>query len=314
MSQPSKTVRRTLAAGAGALAAACFLVASPGAEALQSRTSPNAMASQCDRMAGSPYDLQRNFAYPPVAMSNIPGEAVEACRIAFEATQNPRFSYQLGRALNRNAQAAEAMTAYEAAVDSNYAAAMVNVGMLLGRIGDQNAEFSLYTRAADGGNTLAMYNLGVAYRDGLGTTPNGEQAIRWFEKAATAGDDTAAFNIGVIYDEGIIVVEDNETALLWYQMAARGGNADAMVNAGLMLESGEGVKTDLPAAAEMYRQAAIKGDAFAEQKYQAMQQAGIGSVQAPAPAPELSVSNEAVETLVLKSSDVELPKTFVADI
>jgi len=312
MSQPSKTMRRTLAAGAGAFAAACFFALSPGAEALQSRITPEAMAIQCDRLAGSPYDLQRNFEFPPVKMSNIPGEAVEACRVAFEATKNPRFSYQLGRALNRNAQASEAMTAYETAVDSNYAAAMVNVGMLLGRIGDQDAEFSLYTRAAQSGNALAMYNLGVAYRDGLGTTPNGEQAIHWFEKAATVGDDTAAFNIGVIYDEGTIVAEDNETALLWYQMAARGGNADAMVNAGLMLESGEGVKADPAAAAEMYRLAAIKGDAFAEQKYQAMQQAGIGSVQSPAP--DLSVSNEAVETLVLKSADVELPRTFAADI
>ena len=312
MSQSSKIMRRTLAAGVGALTAVCLLTVNSGAQALQGRTSPEAMAERCDQMAGSPYDLQRNMAFAPVKMSNIPGEAVEACRVAFEASKNPRFSYQLGRALNRNAQAGEAMTAYETAVDSNYAAAMVNVGMLLGRIGDQDAEFSLYNRAAQGGNTLAMYNLGVAYRDGLGTLPSGEQAIRWFEKAATAGDDTAAFNIGVIYDEGIVVTEDNETALLWYQMAARGGNADAMVNAGLMLESGEGIKPDLAAAAEMYRMAAIKGDAFAEQKYQAMQLAGIGSVQAPAP--ELSVSNEAVETLVLKSADVELPTTFAADI
>lgn len=310
--QPSKTMRRTLAAGAGALAAACFLAASPGAEALQGRIGPAEMASQCDQMAGSPYDLQRNLSFPPVKMSIIPGEAVEACRVAFEATKNPRFSYQLGRALNRNAQANEAMTAYETAVDSNYPAAMVNVGMLLGRLGDQDAEFSLYTRAAQAGNTLASYNLGVAYRDGLGTKPNGEQAIHWFEKAAAAGDDTAAFNIGVIYDEGIIVPEDNETALLWYDVAARGGNADAMVNAGLMLESGEGVKADPAAAAEMYRQAALKGDAFAEQKYQAMQQAGVGSVQAPAP--ELSVSNEAVETLVLKAADIELTTPYNANI
>src|SRR5690606_26341015 len=115
-------------------------------------------------------------------------------------TGNPRFAYQLGRALNKVEEIDQAMSAFEAAAKADYPAAKVNFGMLLGRLGDHATEFRMYDEAAHGGNTLAAYNLGVAYRDGLGTDTDVGKALYWFEKAAAAGDDTAAFNIAVIYD------------------------------------------------------------------------------------------------------------------
>ncbi|MDP9840283.1 TPR repeat protein [Neorhizobium huautlense] len=260
-----------------------------------------ALQSDCDRMAGSAYDRDRNATFAPVDIDNIDVQAIGVCRTAFEATGNPRFAYQLGRALNKAQEPDEAMAAYEAAVGGGYSAAKVNFGMLMGRLGDVQAEFKLYSEAATSGNVLAQYNLGVAYRDGLGTNPDGQQALKWFEKAAVGGDDTAAFNIGSIYDEGKLVPEDNQTAIAWYDLAAQRGSTDAMINLGLMYENGEGIAANPQRAAEMFRAAADKGDVFGAYKLAQLEDHGV-TPPAPHEPDQLA---ESVSTLVLKQGDVE---------
>lgn len=266
-----------------------------------------AMQAQCDQMAGSPYDLNRNPAYAPVNIEQIDKTAVSACSAAFKETGNPRFAFQLGRALNKTEQADEAMAAYETAVKADYSAAKVNLGMLLGRIGDQAAEFRLYSQAAEAGNILAAYNLGVAYRDGLGTSPDAGKAIYWFEFAAAHGDDTAAFNLGAIYDEGKLVSEDNQMAIAWYDVAAKRGNKDAMINLGLMYEAGEGIAANPQKAAELYAQAAALGDKFGAQKLEEMQTAGVS----PQPSPDLASNGTGFDMLVLGPGDVSIPSSKV---
>lgn len=301
-------VNRGFAVATTAIVVACGMTVSPDAAERANLQLVSAMQNECDQLAGSPYDQQRNDAYAPVDIAQINGGAVDACRMAFEATGNPRFAYQLGRALNNSQQADQAMDAYNAAVKADYPAAKVNFGMLLGRLGDEQQEFRLYSEAAVSGNLLAAYNLGVAYRDGLGTKPDVNKALDWFGKAAAEGDDTAAFNIGAIYDEGQMVPEDNQTAMAWYDLAAQRGNTDAMINLGLMYEAGEGIAANAQKAAEMYRQAAEKGDVFGAYKYLQFQDMGV------AQAPPQAGTVEGVNTLVLKQGDVETPKTAAADI
>lgn len=267
------------------------------------------MQDQCDRMAGSPFDLNRNPAYAPVGIGEVDATATTACRIAYEATGNPRYAFQLGRALNKAEQADQAMSAYETAVKADYAAAKVNLGMLLGRIGDSEAEFRMYKEAAEAGNMLAAYNLGVSYRDGIGTTADANKAIRWFEEAAAHGDMTAAFNIGVIYDEGNQVTEDNQMAIAWYDVAAKGGNKDAMINLGLMYEAGEGIRPNKQTAAALYAQAAALGDEFGASKLQQLQQAGV-QLPEQSPAPEVSSLPQGFDMLVLAPNEVEVPTTL----
>lgn len=266
-----------------------------------------AMQEQCDRMAGSPYDLNRNQAYSPVSIEQIDTTAVSACSVAFKDTGNPRFAFQLGRALNKTEQADEAMAAYETAVKADYSAAKVNLGMLLGRIGDQAAEFQMYSQAAEAGNVLAAYNLGVAYRDGLGTEADASKAVHWFEFAAARGDDTAAFNLGALFDEGKMVPEDNQMAVAWYDLAAKRGNTDAMINLGLMYQSGEGIAANQEKAAELYAKAASMGDKFGAQKLAEMQAAGIS----PQPSPEVASTGNGFDMLVLGPGDVTLPSTLI---
>ncbi|MGE7370708.1 tetratricopeptide repeat protein [Neorhizobium sp. NPDC001467] len=259
-----------------------------------------ALQSDCDRLAGSAYDKDRNASFAPVGIDEIGAGAIDACRTAYEATKNPRFAFQLGRALNKAQEPDEAMSAYQAAVDGGYSAAKVNFGMLMGRMGDVQAEFKLYSEAAASGNVLAQYNLGVAYRDGLGTSADGQQALHWFEEAALGGDDTAAFNIGAMYDEGTLVPEDNQTAIAWYDLAAQRGSTDAMINLGLMYETGEGIASNPERAAEMFRSAAEKGDVFGAYKLAQIEERGVVP-----PAPQQDDLAESVSTLVLKQGDVE---------
>lgn len=291
-------VNKGFAITTGAAVALLALTVSPDAAERNNLVLASVQQGDCDRLAGSPYDQQRKGDFAPVNIADIGNQAVQACRIAFDATGNPRFAYQLGRALNSIDQPDQAMSAYSTAVKDGYAAAMVNYGMLMGRLGDDKAEFAYYQQAADSGNTLAAYNLGVAYRDGLGTQPDVDKALQWFEKAAADGDDTAAFNIGAIYDEGQLVEADDQTAIAWYDLAAQRGNTDAMINLGIMYETGEGIAANAAKAADMYRQAAEKGDMFGASKYMQMQELGV------VPAPNQQ-GVEGVSSLVLKQGDVE---------
>ena len=224
-------------------------------------------ADQCDAEAGSEHDLQRNLAFRPVATEDIRiGIALSACREAYNQGSGPRQTSELARVLHAAGQRGQAMAMLEKAAEGNHAVAMVNYAVMLGERGNHAAEFALYQKAAATGNILAAYNLGVAYRDGIGTSANGELAAQWFERASVAKDNLGAFNLAVMLDEGTQIPEDNRKAAQFYKLAADRGNVDAMINLGLMLESGEGMPADTAAATAMFSRAAEKGDAFAQGK------------------------------------------------
>lgn len=308
MKSRNSKVNRGFALVTSTAAVLIAMTVASGAENADVTLAQNAQ-NACDQLAGSPNDNQRNEAFSPVELGQIDLSAIDSCRVAFEATGNPRFAYQLGRALNQAQEVDQAITAYEAAVDADYPAAKVNFGMLMGRFGDSEAEFAMYKDAAESGNVLASYNLGVAYRDGVGTEPNVEQALFWFEKAAAAGDDTAAFNIAVIYDEGKLVPAEDQTAIAWYDLAVARGNVDAMVNLGIMLETGEGIEANLQQAAEMYALAAQNGDTFGATRLMELDQAGV-----LAPPSAVAEADDGMRTLVLKEGDVESPIGLAKDI
>jgi TPR repeat protein len=224
-------------------------------------------AEQCDAEAGSEHDLQRNLSFRPVATENLRiGIALSACREAFNQGSGPRQTFQLARVLHAAGQRAQAFRMLKKASEGGHAIAMVNYAVMLGEKGDHETEFSLYQKAAATGNVLAAYNLGVAYRDGVGTAANGALAARWFERASVAKDNLGAFNLAVMLDEGTQLPEDNQKAAQFYRLAADRGNVDAMINLGLMLENGEGMQADPVAATAMFAKAAEKGDAFAMTK------------------------------------------------
>ncbi|SCD52121.1 Tetratricopeptide repeat-containing protein, partial [Streptomyces sp. SolWspMP-5a-2] len=83
-----------------------------------------------------------------------------------------------------------------------------------------------WTRAADAGNTNAMYNLGFLAND-QGDTDTAR--TRWTQ-AADAGDTDAMGLLGILADER----GDTDTARTWYTQAADAGNTNAMTSLGFL--------------------------------------------------------------------------------
>ncbi|WP_275788150.1 tetratricopeptide repeat protein [Pararhizobium gei] len=255
-----------------ALLAAVSLLSIAAIAIPQARASAMLPADQCDAEAGSEHDLQRNLSFRPVATEDLRiGLALSACREAFNQGSGARQTFQLARVLHAAGQQSQAFTMLKKASEDGHAAAMVNYAVMLGERGEPEAEFQLYQKAAAAGNILAAYNLGVAYRDGVGTVADGALAAQWFERASAAQDHLGAFNLAVMLDEGVQIPEDNTKAARFYRLAADRGNVDAMINLGLMLEKGEGVKADPAAAGALFSKAAEKGDEYALSKLAAPQ-------------------------------------------
>ena len=77
------------------------------------------------------------------------------------------------------------------------------------------------------------------------------EAAKWFRRAADQGDALAQFYLGVMYNEGRGVPQDYAEAAKWYRRAADQGDAQAQYNLGLSYARGEGVTPD-PIAAHMW--------------------------------------------------------------
>ena len=63
-------------------------------------------------------------------------------------------------------------------------------------------------------------------------TQDDAEAAKWSRKAAEQGDSMAQFNLGLMYDNGRGVPQDNTEAAKWYRKAAEQGYANAQFNLG----------------------------------------------------------------------------------
>lgn len=88
--------------------------------------------------------------------------------------------------------------------------------------------FEQAKKAAEQGNALAQYSLGLHYVDGRGVAKDDAEAVKWFHKAAQQGNANGQFELGYMYESGKGVAKDAAEAAKWYQKAAAQGNADAM--------------------------------------------------------------------------------------
>ena len=87
-----------------------------------------------------------------------------------------------------------------------------------------------YKAAAEEGHILAIHNVGNMYRDGRGVKVDRAEAAAWWLQAAAAGDIIPALRLGEAYEAGLGVPRNIEKAKFWYSKAAEAGN-DAADNA-----------------------------------------------------------------------------------
>ena len=122
----------------------------------------------------------------------------------------------------------------------------------------------LYQRAADLGDVLAMYYLGVSYQNGRGLKLDTKKAVKYFRMAADRGDARAQYALGICFKKGRGVARDDAEAFRFYKLAAEQGLTEAEFALGVMYAIGLGVTRDVADVAEeavrLLKGAAAKGN------------------------------------------------------
>ena len=76
---------------------------------------------------------------------------------------------------------------------------MAKIGYLYDQRQDYERAFTFYTIAAQNGDPISQYNLGVMYKDGKGVNKDIGEAIFWLEKASNQGLLEAQYLTGLYY-------------------------------------------------------------------------------------------------------------------
>ena len=90
--------------------------------------------------------------------------------------------------------------------------------------------------AAEQGNAVAQFNLGLSYEQGLGVPLNLVEAVRLYRLAAKQGYSRAQNNLGAMYNNGEGVSRDYLKAYMWFVIAAVRGATDSTDNRDIMRE------------------------------------------------------------------------------
>ena len=118
-----------------------------------------------------------------------------------------------------------------------------------------------FRKAAEHGDTFAMYQLGWLVRNGDGTPRNEGDAVRWFLEAANRGDAPAEESLGEGYMNGAGGrTPDYRAAVYWLERAASKGDGLAQINLGSLYADGKGVPRDWQRARSLFVKATLSPD------------------------------------------------------
>lgn len=115
-------------------------------------------------------------------------------------------------------------------------------------------------KAAEEGQTYAMFVLGVIYQKGKGVEKNNQIAFEWFTKSAKdgKGEYPAMLLLGNYYYEGKEIPKDDLKAFYWWSKAA-GRNEEAQYKVGACYWNGIGVEINRQEAIEWFKKSAKNG-------------------------------------------------------
>jgi len=83
-----------------------------------------------------------------------------------------------------------------------------------------------YRKAAEQGNAVAQYYLGITYATGTGVPQDDVEAVAWYRKAAEQGDVGSQYYLGMMYRTGDSVPQDDGEAYKWFNLAATYADAE----------------------------------------------------------------------------------------
>ena len=188
-------------------------------------------------------------------------------RGSVQAQFNLAWSYHHGSGVQKSYEAA--LKWYSAAAQQGNPGAIRGIGELfeLGAGGlqrDLRRAAQLYEQAAQLGDIVAEYNLGVFYEHGEGVRVDRRLSASYLERAATKGHDSAQLNLGLLYQSGIDGVPDYRKAIYWLQMSAEAGNRKAHGAIGQMYLAGQGVERNIKKAIDHLELSATEGEVYSQ--------------------------------------------------
>lgn len=143
------------------------------------------------------------------------------------------------------------------------------------------SELARITAAAEAGNEVAQYTLGMRFWLGDGVSRDVNKAMIWLSRSAAADYFYADTALGMIYDDGDGVAQDYGQAAYHYRRAAEKKEPLAEYRLGLLYTHGRGVPQDYAEAARWYKAAAEQGWADAQNNLGYFYEFGAGVPQDP---------------------------------
>ncbi|CAM1345102.1 T9SS type A sorting domain-containing protein [Tenacibaculum amylolyticum] len=111
--------------------------------------------------------------------------------------------------------------------------------------------FQLIKKAAEKNNPVAMTDLGILYKYGVGCNLSLTKAQEWFEKASALGDNKAMYSLGYLYFKGLENIEqDYKEAVKWFDKSK---SEMAKYWLGVCYYYGYGVEKDILKANELLK-------------------------------------------------------------
>ncbi len=105
--------------------------------------------------------------------------------------------------------------------------------------GDFKNSFIHFEKAADLGNSDAMFFLSLMYRDGMHVRRNMRRSLELLARAADAGSADGQFMLARLYDVGGGLAESEIDSIKYYTMAAAGGYLSAFYYLGQYMDHPE---------------------------------------------------------------------------
>lgn len=139
-----------------------------------------------------------------------------------------------------------ALEELEPLADQGNIEAQFTVGLIYMQLKGYAQAEELLKKADSAGHPEASYYIGILYRNGLNGKHDPQEALDWFFRSASFGNRDALYNLHMAFDNGLGGVDEDVQAAFMYALAAAElGHADAQYKLGLLYASGEGVKNDL---------------------------------------------------------------------
>ncbi|KAH3762223.1 sel1 repeat family protein [Pelomyxa schiedti] len=171
---------------------------------------------------------------------------------------------------------AKAVSLYQRAADVGDSEAMYLLGGLYRSNGVEKDAITLIQKAADAGNSEAMFQLGIVSQNGDGVAKDPRRAVTLFQRAADAGHSGAMYSLGKCYKYGSGVEKNVKMAVSLYQRATDAGNALAIWSLGLSYRDGIGVDKDIHKAVSLFQRASDAGNSDATHSLGLSYRDGIG--------------------------------------